>query len=183
VRQPYGWTNELPPDHIDIDRVWSAAKAATDALYGRNYRQGPTFTTIYPASGLGLDYNYEGNGVPFSIATEMRSSNGNGPADPVCHRRPPPGRGCILCWLMHGPGPTGPAWQRRALGGDEGGGLGGTQRVYPRPLGHKDQVRPWHGPRPAWCMLGSARLSSAHHARGGGRPHWHRHPKPAADGN
>ena len=56
--QPYGWTEELPADHDQIDPVWAAAKAATDLLYGRNYRQGPTFTTIYPASGLGLDYMY-----------------------------------------------------------------------------------------------------------------------------
>ena len=81
--QPYGWTEELPPDHDEMDPVWAAAKAATDLLYGRNYRQGPTYTTIYPASGLGLDYMYVGADVPFSIATEMRSSNGNGPADPV----------------------------------------------------------------------------------------------------
>jgi hypothetical protein len=60
----------------------ATAKVATDNLYGRNYRQGPTFTTIYPASGLGLDYMYTA-GIPFSIATEMRSSNGNGPVDPV----------------------------------------------------------------------------------------------------
>ena len=44
----------------------ATAKVATDNLYGRNYRQGPTFTTIYPASGLGLDYMYTA-GVPFSI--------------------------------------------------------------------------------------------------------------------
>ena len=37
--EPWGWTEELPPDHDDIDSVWSAAKAATDRLYGRNYRQ------------------------------------------------------------------------------------------------------------------------------------------------
>jgi hypothetical protein len=62
----------------------ATAKVATDNLYGRNYRQGPTFTTIYPASGLGLDYMYYSDiNVPFSIATEMRSSNGNGPVDPV----------------------------------------------------------------------------------------------------
>lgn len=82
--QPYGWTEDLPASHEQMDPVWAAAKAATDLLYGRNYRQGPTFTTIYPASGLGLDYMYESDiNVPFSIATEMRSSNGNGPADPV----------------------------------------------------------------------------------------------------
>ena len=33
--EPWGWTEELPPDHDDIDKVWSAAKAATDLLYGR----------------------------------------------------------------------------------------------------------------------------------------------------
>ena len=117
--QPYGWTEELPPDHDEMDPVWAAAKAATDLLYGRNYRQGPTYTTIYPASGLGLDYMYVGADVPFSIATEMRSSNGNGPADPVLpgsqevwegikaaglyvlNNYEPPGRGehprCVLC--------------------------------------------------------------------------------------
>jgi hypothetical protein len=48
--QPYGWTQELPVDHDLMDPVWAAAKAATDLLYGRNYRQGPTFTTIYPGT-------------------------------------------------------------------------------------------------------------------------------------
>jgi len=82
--QPYGWTIDLPADHDEMDAVWATAKVATDNLYGRNYRQGPTFTTIYPASGLGLDYMYYSDiNVPFSIATEMRSSNGNGPVDPV----------------------------------------------------------------------------------------------------
>jgi hypothetical protein len=51
--QPYGWTEALPADHDKMDPVWAAAKVATDLLYGRDYRQGPTFTTIYPASGLG----------------------------------------------------------------------------------------------------------------------------------
>ena len=57
--------------------------AAQDAVHGRNYRQGPIYTTIYPASGSSVDYVYAVNGVTYSYGTEMRSSNGNGPADPV----------------------------------------------------------------------------------------------------
>ena len=34
----------------------SIGKAATDAVYGRNYRQGPIWSTIYPASGSSVDY-------------------------------------------------------------------------------------------------------------------------------
>ena len=57
--------------------------ATQDAVHGRNYRQGPIYTTIYPASGSSVDYVYAVNGVTYSYGTEMRSSNGNGPADPV----------------------------------------------------------------------------------------------------
>jgi hypothetical protein len=41
--------------------------------------------TDSPWARLGLDYMYRNDAfsVPFSIATEMRSSNGNGPVDPV----------------------------------------------------------------------------------------------------
>ena len=103
--QPFGATIELPADHEAIDRLGAIAKEATvratkrngckrsavtmvrtgtqDAVHGRNYRQGPIYTTIYPASGSSVDYVYAVNGVTYSYGTEMRSSNGNGPADPV----------------------------------------------------------------------------------------------------
>ena len=65
-------------------RAVTVVRTATqDAVHGRNYRQGPIYTTIYPASGSSVDYVYAVNGVTYSYGTEMRSSNGNGPADPI----------------------------------------------------------------------------------------------------
>jgi hypothetical protein len=83
--QPYGATDELPSAHEDIDSLGRIGCEATDAVHGRNYcsRQGPIYTTIYPASGSSVDYMYAVNNVTYSYGTEMRSSNGNGPADPV----------------------------------------------------------------------------------------------------
>jgi hypothetical protein len=83
--QPYGATDELPVAHEDIDSLGRVGCLATDAVHGRNYcsRQGPIYTTIYPASGSSVDYMYAVNNVTYSYGTEMRSSNGNGPADPV----------------------------------------------------------------------------------------------------
>jgi hypothetical protein len=133
--QPYGALPELPVHHAAIDELGAIGKAATDAKCstgsspgtspsGCDYRQGPIYTTIYPASGSSVDYmcpfrlicsraqampefdwsfhihvytfrtihplahefecipprRYAVNDIIYSYGTEMRSSNGNGPA-------------------------------------------------------------------------------------------------------
>jgi hypothetical protein len=87
--QPYGALEALPADHDEIDRLGKVGKAATDTACAAgsapgtspsscNYRQGPIWTTIYPASGSSVDYMYAVNDIVYSYGTEMRSSNGNG---------------------------------------------------------------------------------------------------------
>ena len=87
--QPYGALEALPADHDEIAHLGKVGKAATATTCAAgsapgtspsscNYRQGPIWTTIYPASGSLVDYMYAVNDIVYACGTEMRSSNGNG---------------------------------------------------------------------------------------------------------
>ncbi len=71
VLQPWGYTIDLPPDHAELDAVGGMMHDAAESLYGSDYKHGPAYTTIYPASGIAGDYPYDAHGS-LTYTIEMR---------------------------------------------------------------------------------------------------------------
>lgn len=46
---------------------------------GQEWRAGNTYDTIFPASGLAIDYAYDSVGVPYSWTLELRPGGWPGP--------------------------------------------------------------------------------------------------------
>ena len=82
-----------PADHDQIDPVRRRQGRDRPALRSQ-LPPCPTFTTIYPASGLGLDYMYRNDDfqVPFALRPRC-PSNGNAQPTPCCQARRKCGRG------------------------------------------------------------------------------------------
>jgi hypothetical protein len=77
---PWGYTNTLPPkpDYDVQMEVGKLAVAAIKATHGLTYRQGPVYTTIYPASGVLCDDVYKNAGVIASYTCELRDTGASG---------------------------------------------------------------------------------------------------------
>ena len=73
ILQPYGWTPNLPPDHNTFQMIGANMETAMEALYGKNYVHGPTYSTIYPASGVTLDWAYDVGGA-WGMSFELRDT-------------------------------------------------------------------------------------------------------------
>jgi len=58
--------------------VGKLAVAAIKATHGLTYRQGPVYTTIYPASGVLCDDVYKSAGVVLSYTCELRDTGASG---------------------------------------------------------------------------------------------------------
>jgi hypothetical protein len=58
VLSPWGFTDASPADASLFDAINASMKAAMEGFAGLTYLAGPTFTTIYPASGVGQDWTY-----------------------------------------------------------------------------------------------------------------------------
>ncbi len=71
ILQPYGYTSQLPPDHATFEMIGANMEAAMEALYGQQYVHGPTYSTIYPASGVTLDWAYVEGGA-WGMSFELR---------------------------------------------------------------------------------------------------------------
>lgn len=71
VLQPWGYTRTLPPDHAVLDQVGGLMASAAQSLYGKQYVHGPSYTTIYPASGVAGDWPYDALGA-LAYTIEMR---------------------------------------------------------------------------------------------------------------
>jgi len=84
----WGWTNTLPTNNAELQRVGNAAAQGIRSNFGRVFRVGPIYTTIYQASGSSVDYTFANpNSNPpgtvnafYSYAPELRpdanASNG-----------------------------------------------------------------------------------------------------------
>jgi len=75
---PFGYTNVLPPDFSEQDRVNREAIAAIASLYGTRYTFGPIYTAIYPASGGSIDWAYQNLGVVHAYSPELRDTGNYG---------------------------------------------------------------------------------------------------------
>lgn len=73
ILQPWGYTAALPPAHELIDQIGSQMAADIFAVHGRVYVNGPSYTTIYPASGVAPDWTYGDQGV-LAYTYELRDT-------------------------------------------------------------------------------------------------------------
>lgn len=73
ILQPYGWTPNLPPDHNTFQMIGANMETAMESAYGMNYTHGPTYATIYPASGVTLDWAYDVGGA-WGMSFELRDT-------------------------------------------------------------------------------------------------------------
>jgi len=63
VMSPWGYTAELPPDHPFFAAANEVIAGAIRAVNGLDFRRGPIYTTIYPASGVFVDWAYGDRGI------------------------------------------------------------------------------------------------------------------------
>lgn len=70
---PYGYTDVLPPDQSVYQEVGSAMRSEILSVHGKSYAIGPTYTAIYPASGVSVDWTYAQQGI-LSYAYECRDT-------------------------------------------------------------------------------------------------------------
>ena len=81
ILSPWGWTNALPPDAAVFDQINSTLASTIQSVHGKVYTAGPTYTTIYPASGGALDWAYGAGSTPYKIlgySIELRDTGANG---------------------------------------------------------------------------------------------------------
>lgn len=70
---PFGYTSALPNDQFAYDETGSAMRQGIFDVHGLYYAAGPTYTTIYPASGVSVDWTYAQRNI-FSYSYECRDT-------------------------------------------------------------------------------------------------------------
>lgn len=68
---PYGYTEELPPNHKTLEQIAKSSVKALQSLYNTSYTYGPIATTIYPVCGSTIDWTYD-MGIKYSFVFELR---------------------------------------------------------------------------------------------------------------
>ena len=71
VMSPNGYTPNLTSDARAYDQLVSTVQSAIYANSGVTYYAGPTYMTIYPASGVSNDWTYASRGI-MSLSLELR---------------------------------------------------------------------------------------------------------------
>ena len=85
ILSPWGYTSSLPPDAALFDDLNARMASAILATWGQTYVGGPSYTTIYPASGVMPDWMYGARGA-LSWTIELRDTGQFGfilPADQI----------------------------------------------------------------------------------------------------
>jgi len=77
---PWGYSNNLPSDYADMNRVMQIAANAVRAVNGRTYTYGSVFRVIYQTSGGSTDYSYGVLDAVQSYAVETFGSSFTPPA-------------------------------------------------------------------------------------------------------
>jgi hypothetical protein len=72
---PWGYTSALPPAHSTYQMLGAAIVQRIQAVHGKTYVHGPTYTTIYPASGVATDWAAGGPGT-YAFGFELRGTPG-----------------------------------------------------------------------------------------------------------
>ncbi|MBX3358135.1 MAG: hypothetical protein KF745_06880 [Phycisphaeraceae bacterium] len=85
ILSPWSYTSELPSDSGVFETLNAGMKNAFESTGGLAYRAGPTYSTIYPASGASGDWGYAVAGA-LAYGFELRDTGQNGftlPADQI----------------------------------------------------------------------------------------------------
>ncbi len=85
ILSPWAYSATLPADAIAFDTLNAKFAAAVRAPFNMTYTAGPTYTTIYPASGASGDWAY-GAANALGYGWELRDTGQNGfilPADQI----------------------------------------------------------------------------------------------------
>lgn len=85
ILSPWSYTAALPPDSALFDTLNAGFVSSVESTHGMDYTGGPTYTTIYPASGAAGDWTYGGAGA-LGWGMELRDTGTNGftlPADQI----------------------------------------------------------------------------------------------------
>ncbi|MBL8761895.1 MAG: hypothetical protein JNL50_11400 [Phycisphaerae bacterium] len=89
ILSPWSYTSALPPDAAIFDVLNASMQSAIQGVHGQFYDAGPTYTTIYPASGSSGDWYYGAGSTARKILSwgfELRDTGANGfllPADQI----------------------------------------------------------------------------------------------------
>jgi hypothetical protein len=67
----WGWTSATCPDHTTYQTVATQMRTLTKNVHNKTYTIGPVYTTIYPASGITIDWFYGNEGL-WSLTYECR---------------------------------------------------------------------------------------------------------------
>lgn len=78
ILTPWGYTSRKPPTYTEIMRVANIGRNTLIATGGQQWTAGNTYDTIYPASGLSIDYAYDTAGVAYSWTIELRPGPNSG---------------------------------------------------------------------------------------------------------
>ncbi len=68
---PWGYTPQVSPHEPTFGAIGQIMRARILAVHGRDYRPGPVYTNIYPASGVSVDWMYGDQGI-YALSFEMR---------------------------------------------------------------------------------------------------------------
>ncbi|MCG3122758.1 MAG: hypothetical protein GIKADHBN_01160 [Phycisphaerales bacterium] len=85
ILSPWGYTASPPPAAATFNMLNAEMEAAIESVHGTNYTAGPTYTTIYPASGVASDWTYGARGL-LGFGWELRDTGTFGfilPADQI----------------------------------------------------------------------------------------------------
>jgi murein tripeptide amidase MpaA len=74
IMSPWGYTSALPPNHATFISLDDQMAQAILATHGRTYVTGPIYTTIYPASGVAVDWGFGAAGA-WAFTIEVRASS------------------------------------------------------------------------------------------------------------
>jgi murein tripeptide amidase MpaA len=77
ILSPWSYTATLPPDNDVFTTLNAVFKAGMEGVNGLTYTAGPTYTTIYPASGASGDWTYGARGI-FGWGVELRDTGTTG---------------------------------------------------------------------------------------------------------
>jgi len=71
---PWGYTSVLPPDSAAQATLGNDCATAISGVHGTTFTVGPVYTTIYPASGITVDWTYDSLGIKYSYGPELRDT-------------------------------------------------------------------------------------------------------------
>ncbi|KAI1285364.1 Carboxypeptidase B [Halotydeus destructor] len=85
---PYGYTDEIPPEYDELERVAIQGAEALKARRGTEYRIGSSARILYAASGTASDWAFETSKIKYSYTFELPDTGDKGFVLPAEEIRP-----------------------------------------------------------------------------------------------